>query len=182
MWLSGGGECVFVLYVELALLKGWTVVKKSLKSRKRILREHQRAACVQKEQILANTDVVFLLPCLSTRVFNVHGRNVYTYFSTKNFHRISILNLDSIQLFLVKNFRSLDRLVYLIFVPRLQLPLIKRDFHVLENPKPFHNLDLDNISWNRVERKERISPRARNEPAFGVSIIKAVPSQRQWRC
>ena len=40
MWLSGGGECVFVLYVELALLKGWTVVKKSLKSRKRILREH----------------------------------------------------------------------------------------------------------------------------------------------
>lgn len=40
MRLSGGSECVFVLYRELALLKGWTVVKKSLSSRKRILREH----------------------------------------------------------------------------------------------------------------------------------------------
>lgn len=40
MRLSGGSECVFVLYGELALLKGWTVVKKSLRSRKRILREH----------------------------------------------------------------------------------------------------------------------------------------------
>lgn len=72
-----------------------------------------------------------------------------------------------------------------IFIRAFQLRLIKSDFHVLGKKKKKKSgstiLTSTVFPTEYPAEKKRFSV-VQNDPVFGVSIIKAVPSQRQWRC
>ena len=131
-------------------------------------------------------------PCIFTSLFvNACIPTTYTKHSTPNTFSSPVVStperlyLENVSMHSHQTLfnPSIASLLPYICIPSFQLRLIKNDFYVLRKKKKHGSTILASTVFPGISTaKKKRFPVIQNDPVFGVSIIKAVPSQRQWRC